>query len=213
MRILLLDDKPKIDAYYKKGLTESGFIVDVTQSVMQSGICKWYDLVIIDIAMLEMDNEAILIAFKAMNPSPPLLALTAGDSMPASIKELKMNCLAKPFSFSELLMRVRSILRTHKLTRVAGLEIDLTHRRATRDGQRLDLTPKEFAILSLLARRNGEVLSRKAISEQVWDMDFDVETNIVDVYVSRLRKKVDGPFGSILIHTIRGKGYILEKRH
>ena len=149
-----------------------------------------------------------------------VLFLTARDAVQDRVKGLELGAddyLVKPFAFSELLARVRSILRRGparqpELLRIADLEIDLLRHKALRDGQHLDLTPKEFALLSLLARRTGEVLSRTLIAEQVWDMNYDSDTNVVDVAVRRLRRKVDDPFPTKLIHTVRGVGYVLEDR-
>lgn len=150
----------------------------------------------------------------------PVLFLTAKDAIEDRVRGLDLGAddyLVKPFAFAELLARVRTLLRRPQArqpdtVRVADLELDVARHRAARDGQRLDLTPKEFALLSLLARRAGEVLSRTLIAEQVWDVNFESDTNVVDVHVRRLRAKVDDPFDAKLIHTVRGVGYVLEER-
>jgi two-component system copper resistance phosphate regulon response regulator CusR len=149
-----------------------------------------------------------------------VLFLTARDTVPDRVKGLELGAddyLVKPFAFSELLARVRSILRRGparqpEVMQIADLELDLPRHRAVRAGRRLDLTPKEFALLALLARRTGEVLTRTLIAEQVWEMNFDSDTNVVDVAVRRLRAKADDPFARKLIHTVRGVGYVLETR-
>src|SRR5262249_6500525 len=171
-----------------------------------------YDLIILDVMLPRRDGWSVLKELRRAGKQTPVLFLTARDSVHDRVKGLELGAddyLVKPFAFSELLARVRSIMRrgapgqTESL-RIADLEIDLIRHKATREGKRLDLTPKEFALLSLLARRAGEVLSRTLIAEQVWDMTFDSGTNVVDVHVRRLRAKVDDPFEHKLIHTVRG---------
>ena len=167
------------------------------------------------------DGWSIMENLRKEGSLTPVLFLTARDTVQDRVRGLELGAddyLVKPFAFSELLARVRSVLRrgpTRQLgpIKIADLEIDLTAHRVSRAGKRLDLTPKEFALLSLLARRVGEVLSRTLIAEQIWDMNFDSDSNVVDVHVRRLRMKVDDPFESKLIHTVRGVGYVLEERH
>jgi two-component system copper resistance phosphate regulon response regulator CusR len=162
----------------------------------------------------------VLAALRQAAKQTPVLLLTARDQVSDRVKGLELGAddyLVKPFAFSELLARVRTVLRrgpgrAEATLRVADLELDFVRHRATRAGQRLDLTPQEFALLSLLAHRQGEVLSRTLIAEQVWDMHFDSDTNVVDVAVRRLRRKLDDPFPGKLIHTLRGSGYVLEER-
>src|SRR5579883_1354549 len=222
MRILVVEDEAKIAAFLRKGLTESGFVVDVAGG--EDGLHRTrsiaYDLVILDVMLPQLDGWAVLKALRQEGRQTPVLYLTARDSVPDRVKGLELGAddyLVKPFAFSELLARVRSILRrgpsrTPDIVRVADLDIDPVRHRATRAGVLLDLTPKEFALLSLLARRTGEVLSRTLITEQVWDVNFDSDANVVDVHVRRLRAKVDDPFEKKLIHTVRGVGYVLEDR-
>lgn len=223
MRVLIVEDEPKIAAFLRKGLAENGFVVDVANQGddgLHLARTAAYDLVILDVMLPQLDGWSILEALRREGRQTPVLYLTARDSVPERVKGLELGAddyLVKPFAFSELLARVRSILRRSpsrqpEMIRVADLEVDVVRHRAFRAGGRLDLTPKEFALLSLLARRAGDVLSRTVIAEQVWDMNFDSDTNVVDVHVRNLRSKVDDPFEQKLIHTVRGVGYVLEER-
>jgi two-component system, OmpR family, copper resistance phosphate regulon response regulator CusR len=223
MRILIVEDERKTAAYLHKGLAESGFVVDVANrgdDGLHLALTQEYNLVILDVTLPVVDGWAILTSIRQAGKQTPALFLTARDTVADRVKGLEMGAddyLVKPFAFSELLARVRSLLRRGPVRqtetlRVADLELDFMRHKATRGGQRLDLTSKEFALLSLLAQRPGEVLSRTLIAEQVWDMHFDSDTNVVDVAVRRLRRKVDDPFPQKLIHTIRGSGYVLQER-
>jgi two-component system copper resistance phosphate regulon response regulator CusR len=223
MKILIVEDEVKAANYLRKGLTENGFVVDVAGRgdeglhLAQSGD---YDLLILDVMLPARDGWSILTELRQAGRQTPVLFLTARDAVGDRVKGLELGAddyLVKPFAFAELLARVRSVLRRGparqpEAVRVADLELDLVRHRASRGGHRLDLTPKEHALLSLLARRAGEVLSRALIAEQVWDMNFDSDSNVVDVHVRRLRAKVDDPFPRKLIHTVRGVGYVLEER-
>src|SRR6266849_4653161 len=208
MKILIVEDEQKTASYLRRGLTENGFTVEVAregENGLQAALSNDYDLMILDVMLPRRDGW---------------LFLTARDAIQHRVKGLELGAddyLVKPFAFSELLARLRSILRrtapgTQDSLRIADLELDLIRHKATRRGKRLDLTPKEFALLSLLARRPAEVLSRTLIAEQVWDIAFASDTNVVDVHVRRLRSKVDDPFDHKLIHTVRGVGYVLEER-
>jgi len=221
MRILIVEDERKTAAYLQKGLSESGFVVDVANrgdDGLHLARTQDYDLIILDVTLPEVDGWSVLAAIRQGGKQTPVLFLTARDTVADRVKGLELGAddyLVKPFAFSELLARVRSILRRGpgrqaEMLRVADLELDLIRHKATRGNQRLELTPKEFALLSLLARRQGEVLSRTLIAEQVWDMHFDSDTNVVDVAVRRLRRKVDDAFPRKLIRTVRGSGYVIE---
>ena len=223
MRILIIEDERKTAAYLRKGLSESGFVVDVANrgdDGLHLALSQDYDLVVLDVMLPERDGWSVLAAIRQAGKQTPVLFLTARDAVPDRVKGLELGAddyLVKPFAFSELLARVHSILRRGpgrqpETVHVADLELDLVRHKAARGDQRLDLTAKEFALLSLLARRKGEVLSRTLIAEQVWDMHFDSDTNVVDVAVRRLRRKTDDPFPRKLIHTVRGMGYVLDER-
>ena len=223
MRILIVEDERKTAAYLHKGFSESGFVVDMAgtgDDGLHLALTRDYDLIVLDVMLPERDGWAVLGAIRQAAKQTPVLFLTARDTVADRVKGLELGAddyLVKPFAFSELLARVRSILRRGpgrqpETLQVADFELDFVRHKATRGGQRLDLTPKEFALLSLLARRKGEVLSRTLIAEQVWDMHFDSDTNVVDVAVRRLRRKADDAFTQKLIHTVRGLGYVLEER-
>ena len=222
MRILIVEDERKTAEYLRQGLSEHGFSVDcAADGVDGLHLAKTepYDLVILDVALPGRDGWQVIDALRK-EKSTPVVFLTARDRVEDRVKGLELGAddyLVKPFAFSELLARIRTVLRrgSHRepdVLRIANLELDVARRRVTRHGQRVDLTPKEFGLLHLLMRRQGEVLSRTMIAEQVWDINFDSDTNVIDVAVRRLRAKVDDPFETKLIHTMRGAGYVLEER-
>jgi two-component system, OmpR family, copper resistance phosphate regulon response regulator CusR len=222
MRILVVEDAAKTAAYLRKGLTENGFVVDVAGNGTDGAHLAQtedYDLILLDVMLPGTDGWGILQSLRRTKQTP-VLFLTAKDAVDDRVKGLELGAddyLVKPFAFSELLARVRSILRRGAtrqpdVLRVAELEIDLPRHRVARGDARIDLTAKEFNLLLLLMRRAGQVLSRTLIAEQVWDMNFDSATNVVDVAIRRLRAKVDDPFERKLIHNVRGVGYVLEER-
>ncbi|MCE9681704.1 response regulator [Halomonas sp. DQ26W] len=223
MKILIVEDEPKTGDYLSQGLREAGFIVDLVRDGLEGlhlAQNEDYDLLVLDVMLPGMDGWNILKMIRRSGQDLPVLFLTARDEIDDRVQGLELGAddyLVKPFAFSELLARIRSLLRRGKarepeVFRAADLELDLLKRRVFRAGERIDLTAKEFALLELLIRRQGEVLPRSLIASQVWDMNFDSDTNVIDVAVRRLRAKVDGPFPLKLIRTVRGMGYVLEPR-
>jgi two-component system copper resistance phosphate regulon response regulator CusR len=221
MRILLIEDEKKAGAFLKKGLEENGFSVDLATNGEQgltAALSEGYDLLIVDVLLPEKDGWQVVSEFRERNKKTPILFLTARDSVRDRVKGFDLGAddyLVKPFAFAELLARLRSLLRRSPSQQqdhveVEDLEIDLRRNRASRGGSPLNLTAKEFLILAQLARAGGEVVSRAEILEQVWDVKFETTTNIVDVMVRRLRAKVDDPFDTKLVRTIRGVGYALK---
>ena len=223
MKILIVEDEPKTAAYLRKGLEENDFVIDLAKNGEDGkhlALTASYDLIILDVMMPICDGWSVIADVRRHGLSTPVLFLTARDAIHDRVKGLELGAddyLVKPFAFSELLARVRSILRrgtvrTATVVKVADLKIDLERHRAIRGGKPLDLTPKEFLLLSLLMRRSGDVLSRTLIAEQVWDINSECESNVVDVHLRRLRLKIDEQYEKKLIHTVRGIGYVLEER-
>jgi two-component system copper resistance phosphate regulon response regulator CusR len=220
MRLLVVEDERKTGEYLKKGLEESGFTVDVASNGIDGlhlAMEDDYDVVVLDVMLPRLDGWGVLKQLRSKKQTP-VLFLTALDDIEDRVKGLELGAddyLIKPFAFVELLARIRTLLRRGPSREVeqlamADLEIDLIRRRVKRAGSRIDLTPREFALLHLLAERRGEVLSRTQIASYVWDMNFDSDTNVVEVAIRRLRAKIDDPFELKLIHTVRGMGYVMD---
>lgn len=220
MRILVVEDEPKAADYLREGLGESGYLVEVAHNGLDGQFLAQesdFDLIILDVMLPGMDGWQLLRSIRRKS-IVPVLFLTARDSVDDRVKGLELGAddyLVKPFSYAELLARVRTLLRRGpprevELFRVADLQLEVLSRRVTRGGDRITLTNKEFALLHLLLAREGEVLSRPQIASNVWQMNFDSDTNVVDVAIRRLRAKVDDPYAPKLIHTVRGMGYKLE---
>jgi two-component system copper resistance phosphate regulon response regulator CusR len=221
MRILLIEDEQKMAAVLAKGLREAEYTVDIApdgEKGLEAAINTRFDLLIVDIMVPKKDGWAVVAELRARDINTPILFLTARDSVHDRVRGLELGAddyLVKPFAFSELLARIRSVLRRsparqEEHLRVDDLEIDTRRHKATRSGVALNLTAKEFLLLAHLVRSAGEVVSRPQIVEQVWDIGFHTDTNVVDVMVRRLRAKVDDPFATKLIHTVRGAGYVLK---
>lgn len=224
MRILVVEDETKAARFIAKGLTEGGYVVDHAENGLDGyhmATEMTYDLIVLDVMLPKMDGWTVLEELRNKGVNTPVLLLTARDSVDDRVKGLNLGAddyLVKPFVFSELQARIQALLRRgaqpqqENVIKIDNMVIDLLKHKVTRGGKHIPLSPKEFSLLSLLARREGQVLSRTIIAEQVWDMNFDSDTNVVDVAVKRLRNKIDDPFDVKLIHTARGIGYVLEIR-
>ncbi len=223
MRILLVEDEVKAAGFIGRGLREQGLAVDVASTGpegLELALANPYDLLILDILLPGLDGWSILAALRTAGQEVPVLMLTARDAVEDRVRGLEMGAddyLVKPFAFSELLARTRTLLRRRGpkpagALRVADLSVDPLSHRVARAGRPVELSAKEFALLLLFMRHPGEVLSRTLIAEKVWDMNFDGDTNVIDVAVRRLRRKIDEPFETALIHSVRGRGYVLEQR-
>ena len=222
MKLLIVEDEEKTGNYLKQGLTEAGFAVELARNGLDGlhlAATGDHDLLVLDVMLPDIDGWRILQSLREAGKRTPVLFLTARDSVEDRVKGLELGAddyLVKPFAFSELLARVRTLLRRGQVPiasdrlQLADLVLDLPRRRATRAGQRLNLTQKEFSLLELLMRRQGEVLPRSLIASQVWDMNFDSDSNAIDVAIRRLRAKIDDAFEPKLIQTVRGMGYLLE---
>lgn len=222
MRILIIEDEAKTGEYLRQGFSEAGFVTVWCQQGLDGhhlAMTEHFDLLILDLMLPDVSGLRILQGLRQAGRQVPVLLLSALDSVDDRVRGLEAGAddyLVKPFAFTELLARVRTLLRRGQQPvqadrlQIADLILELTKRRASRAGKKLNLTPKEFALLELFMRRSGEVLPRALIASQVWDINFDSDTNVIDVAVRRLRSKVDDEFGQKLLHTVRGMGYKLE---
>ena len=223
MKLLIVEDETKTGDYLRQGLAEAGYTVELARNGpdgLHLALTGDHDLIVLDVMLPGLDGWQVLGALRQAGKAMPVLFLTARDSVEDRVKGLELGAddyLLKPFAFAELLARVRTLLRRNTRVAVeptvleaADLSLDLLRRRVTRAGQRIDLTAKEFALLELLLRRRGEVLPRSLIASQVWDINFDSDSNVVEVAVRRLRAKVDDAFTPKLIQTVRGMGYLLD---
>ncbi|WP_028603838.1 heavy metal response regulator transcription factor [Ottowia thiooxydans] len=226
MKLLVVEDERKLAEYLRKGLVEEGYVVEVAHNGVDGlhmAVEGHHDLIVLDWMLPGIDGMSMLAALR-QSTQTPVLMLTARVAVEDRVRGLKAGAddyLVKPFAFTELVARIETLLKRSTASTtsqepmqlsLADLQLDLVRRRATRAGQRLDLSAKEFQLLSLLMRKAGEVLSRTEIAEQVWDVNFDHGTNVIDVAVRRLRAKLDTPFDRPLLHTVRGMGYVLEER-
>ena len=222
MRILIVEDEPKTATYVRKGLMEHGYVVDVASDGLDGlhlATTTEYDLILLDVMLPGIDGWSVLQGVRQQRQTP-VLFLSARDQVDDRVKGLKLGAddyLVKPFAFSELLARVQNILRRgqaprDQTLRIADLEVDPVRRRVTRGGDRIDLTAKEYALLEFLVLHHDRIVGREAIARHVWDESFDAFTNVIDVYIKRLRAKLDTPGAPRLIHTRRGEGYILTTK-
>jgi heavy metal response regulator len=224
MKILLVEDDKGIVRFVKKGLIENSFSVDVVfdgEEGLQLAVYRNYDLVVLDIMLPKMDGFEVLRRMRGMKIQTPVIFLTAKDSERDVVQGLNLGAddyLTKPFSFNELLARIQATLRRGKMVshpsalQIANLVLEVDGHRVFRDKMKIELTPKEYALLEFFMRHPGQIITRTMISEKIWDYHFDTSTNVVDVHVSHLRNKIDKDFEPKLLHTVKGIGYVLEDR-
>lgn len=224
MRLLIVEDEEKTASYIYRGLTELGYTTDVANNGtdgLYNALEIDYDVIILDMMLPGMDGLQVLAGLRQKKQTPVLMLSARGsvNDRVAGLRQGADDYLPKPFSFTELVARLQALARRRTndgidvtQLQIGDLHLDLLARKVTRDGQRIELTAKEFALLSLLARHEGEVLSKMMIAEQIWDMNFDSDANVVEVAIKRLRTKIDNPYDTKLLHTVRGMGYILEVR-
>lgn len=225
MKLLIVEDERKAGEYLQKGLIESGYIVDLVHNGVDGlyqATSEEYDLILLDIMLPKLDGWQVLNTLRNSEIYTPVIMLTAKEQVEDRVRGFELGAndyVVKPYAFAELLARIQNVFRHHvnspstntsQTLRVADLELDMVKRVATRSGHSMSLTAKEFTLLELLMRKQGQVLSRTTIASLVWDMNFDSDTNVIDVAIKRLRNKVDKPFDRPLIHTVRGMGYKLE---
>jgi heavy metal response regulator len=221
MRILVVEDEKKVASFIQRGLEEEGYAVDVApdgEQGLETALARVHDLIVLDIRLPKMDGLQVLKALRQEKVMTPVLLLTVRATIEEKVLGLDAGAddyLTKPFAFEELLARVRALLRRRAaaqptILQVADLTLDPARRLVFRDGERIDLSTREFALLDYFMRNPGRVLTRTLIAEHVWDYDFDTMTNVIDVYVNYLRKKIDAGRARKLLHTVRGVGYVLK---
>ncbi len=222
MRLLLIEDEPGVAAFVQRGLREASYAVDLSNNGTEGldlARRENYDLIVLDLMLPGKDGFAVLRELRDRGIQTPVICLTARDTVDDRVRGLDLGAddyLAKPFSFAELLARIRALLRRGQKVAanpivVGDLTVDIVARHVERAGKRIELSQREFALLEYLARNHGQILSRTMILEHVWDMQQDPLTNVVDVHITRLRRKIDQGFAQPLIHTIRGVGYVLRE--
>jgi heavy metal response regulator len=222
VRVLLVEDDARVSSFIRRGLVQEGFSVDVSREgrgAFHQALAEPYDVIVLDVMIPHMDGFEVLNQVRSQGCRTPILILSAKDGVQDRIRGLNSGAddyLVKPFALEELTARIRALLRRPSdvgptVVRIADLEMDLASRRVTRGGTRINLTPKEFALLEYLVRNKANVLTRTMIAEHVWDQHFDSFSNVVDVYIRYLRAKIDDGFETKLIHTIRGVGYELSE--
>ena len=223
MKILIIEDEPKTAAFLKKGFSEEVDLADIAVNGVDGQYLAMtgnYDIIVLDVMLPQRDGWWVLQEVRSRRADQPVILLTALDAVSQRVRGLQLGAddyLVKPFAFSELLARVHNLLRrrnvrSEDVLRYADLEIDSLRHKVSRAGKAISLAPQEYRLLAYLMRFPGEVLTRTRIAEQVWDMNFDGDSNVVDVAVRRLRRKIDDPYSDKLIHTLRGVGYVLETR-
>ena len=221
MRILIVEDEKKIASFIKRGLKEEGYAVDIASDGEEGfflAVTNPYDLIILDLMLPKMDGIKLCKTLREKKIRTPIMMVTALDAVSDKVGGLDSGAddyLTKPFAFEELLARIRALLRKNDgpsatMLKVQDLTLDLLSHKVDRQGETIDLTGKEYSLLEYLMRNAGAVVTRTMISEHVWDINFDTDTNVIDVYINYLRKKIDGNFDKSLIHTVRGRGYIIK---
>ena len=222
MRILVVEDEEKVSAFVRRGLEQSAYAVDVAgtgEEALDYLATTTYDAVVLDVMLPGISGLEVVRELRRRNQAMPVLALTARSGVDDRIEGLDAGCddyLPKPFAFQELLARLRALLRRATTVRLPelvyrDLKLDPASRTVTRDGRRIELTNKEYALLEYLMRHPEQVLTRNVLLEQIWGYDFDIQSNVLDVYMNFLRKKIDAKFARKLLHTVRGVGYVLRE--